>query len=123
MYSTVKLGLRQHVGFLQIQSHNLLYGTIWIYLTLSRSIYAIFLLITDPMFLFPKISHVFCKIAIYFLPYFYDNTNIKVSKINQLNNLLIITDTDIAEIWPINRFTFIYRLIGASLTDHDSIYH
>ena len=61
--------------------------------------------------MFAKISLIFCL----FLSYFYENNSIRVSKINQLNNLLKITDTNIAEIWPINRFPIIYRLIDALL--------
>ena len=52
------------------------------------------------------------------MSYFCENNTIRVSKINWLNNLLIITDADIAEMWPINQFPIIYQLIGASLAEY-----
>ena len=75
------------------------------------------------MFIFTKISQVFCKIVIFkllFLCYCCEN-NIRISKINQLNRLLIITN--IAEIWLIKQYPIIYRLIGASLLAIDIVIH
>jgi len=66
------------------------------------------------MFIFTKTLHVFGNIAIlktsYFMKHYHQDL-----KINWLINWLIITDTNIAKMWLINRFPIIKPIIGTSL--------